>query len=180
MDNKKTSKVHFIITGGTIDSVWSGAHDTIIVSEHSVLPEYFIELKRNLKFFEEIIFTEICMKDSRQINEEDRKKMIEAIEASETPKVIITHGTYTMPDTAKYLSQHVQRKDATIVLTGAMTPIKGFDFSDAPFNLGYAFGQLQVLPPGVYVCMNARAFSPDEVAKDTKEGKFYSVFSDRQ
>lgn len=134
-----------MITGGTIDSVWSGAHDTIIVSEHSVLPEYFNELKRNLKFFEEIIFTEICMKDSRQITQEDRKKMLEVIEKSETPKIIITHGTYTMPDTAKYLQEHLKRTDATVVLVGAMTPVKGFDFSDAPFNLGYAFAQLQVL-----------------------------------
>lgn len=63
----KLQKIHFIMTGGTIDSVWSGSRDTVVVSERSVLPEYFEELGRNLKFYEDISFTEICMKDSRAI-----------------------------------------------------------------------------------------------------------------
>lgn len=61
-----------------------------------------------------------------------------------------------------------------------MVPIKGFDFSDGSFNLGYAIARVQKLEPGVYVCMNARFFTSDEVAKNIDEGKFYSVFKDRQ
>ncbi len=172
--------IHFIVTGGTIDSVWNGAQDTVVVSEHSVLPEYFGELGSNLKFYEELKFTEICMKDSRAISDEDRQNVLKAIEQSEATKIIITHGTYTMPDTAKYLKENLKRKDQTIVLTGSMVPIKGFDFSDGPFNLGYAVAQVQKLQSGVYVCMNARVFTPDEVAKNIDEGKFYSVFREEQ
>ncbi len=173
-------KVEIIITGGTIDSVWNGAQDTVVVSEHSVLPEYFEQLGTNLKFYEEIKFTEICMKDSRAITDEDRKAALKAIEESETLKIIVTHGTYTMPDTARFLKKHLKRKDQTIIVTGSLVPIKGFDFSDGPFNLGYAFAQIQKLDPGVYVCMNARVFTPEEVAKNIDEGKFYSVFREEQ
>lgn len=176
MDNQ----VQFIITGGTIDSIWSGAQDTVMVSEHSVLPEYFEELSRNLKFYEKISFSEICMKDSRAISEEDRKNVLKTIEESKASKIIITHGTYTMPDTARFLKDNLKRTDQTIILTGSMVPIKGFDFSDGPFNLGFAFAQVQKLEPGIYVCMNARVFTPEEVAKNIEEGKFYSVFKDQQ
>lgn len=61
-----------------------------------------------------------------------------------------------------------------------MVPIKGFYFSDGLFNLGYAFAQIQKLDPGIYVCMNARVFTPDEVAKNIAEGKFYSIYKDAQ
>ncbi|HSX39991.1 MAG TPA: asparaginase domain-containing protein [Candidatus Saccharimonadales bacterium] len=176
----KTPKLHFVITGGTIDSVWSGAQDTVVVPEHSVLPDYFKELSRNLKFYEELIFTEVCMKDSRAITDDDRKKMAKTIEESKADKIIITHGTYTMPDTARFLKDRLRRKDQTIILTGSMVPIKGFDFSDGPFNLGYAVAQVQKLAKGIYVCMNARVFTPEEVAKNIDEGKFYSVFKDEQ
>lgn len=172
--------IHIIITGGTIDSVWSGAQDTVIVSEHSILPEYLQELGRNLKFPEELKFTEVCMKDSRALNEEDRNNVLKAIEESDSTKIIITHGTYTMPDTARFLKEHLKRKDQTITLTGSMVPIKGFDFSDGPFNLGYAVAHVQRLEPGVYVCMNTQVFTPEEVAKNIEEGKFYSVFKDEQ
>lgn len=168
------------MTGGTIDSVWNGAQDTVVVSEHSFLPEYFQELGRNLKFYEELKFSEVCMKDSRALNEEDRKNVLKDIEESKATKIIITHGTYTMPDTAKYLKEHLKRKDQVIILTGSMVPVKGFDFSDGPFNLGYAFAQVQKLENGIYVCMNARVFTPDEVAKNIAEGKFYSMFEDKQ
>lgn len=157
--------ISIIMTGGTIDSIWIGAQDSVVVSEHSILPEYFQELGRNLKFYDELEFTEVCMKDSRAITEEDRKEILKAIEESKTNKIIITHGTYTMPDTARFLEDNLQRKDQTIILTGSMVPIKGFDFSDGSFNLGYAVAQVQKLASGIYVCMNARVFTPEEVLK---------------
>lgn len=169
-----------VMTGGTIDSVWHGAQDSIIVGEHSGLPEYFESLGKNLKFYENLTFKEVCMKDSRALTDEDRKNVLQAIEESESEKIIITHGTYTMPDTARYIKENLKRKDQVVILTGSMVPIKGFDFSDGPFNLGYVFAQVQKLDPGVYVCMNARVFTPEEVAKNIEEGKFYSVFKEEQ
>jgi len=178
--SKNKDLIHFIVTGGTIDSVWDGSKDTVVVSEESVLPEFFANLQRNLKFYEEIVFTEICMKDSRAINDEDRKKLLETIEESNSNKIIITHGTYTMPDTARFLKVNLKRKDQVISLTGSMVPIKGFDYSDGPFNLGYALAQVQTLSSGVYLCMNAKVFKPEEVRKNTMEGKFYSIFEEKQ
>lgn len=168
------------MTGGTIDSVWIGSQDTVAVAEHSILPDYLAALGKNLKFNDQFKFSEICMKDSRALTDEDRKNVLETIEESESEKIVITHGTYTIPDTAKYIKAHLKRKDQIIILVGSMVPINGFDFSDAPFNLGYVMAQLQILKPGVYVCMNAKVFTPEEVAKNIEEGKFYSVFDDKQ
>lgn len=64
-----------------------------------------------------------------------------------------------------------------IILTGSMIPIQGFSPSDAGFNLGFALGQLNYLPDGIYVCMNGTIFNPQEVVKIINEGKFTSVFS---
>lgn len=174
------NKVNFIITGGTIDSIWDGSKDTATVAEHSILPDYFAKLIRNLKFDEEFEFSEVCMKDSRAVSDEDRKKVVETIEKSSATKIIITHGTYTMPDTARYIKQNLKRADQTIIITGSMVPIEGFDFSDGPFNLGFAYSEVLSQKTGIYVCMNAKTFSPEEVAKDTTQGKFYSIFDEKQ
>lgn len=98
MDTENT-KINIILTGGTIDSIWNAQKDTATPSEHSSLPEYF----KQLKLYKEIIFTEVCMKDSREITAEDVKLIYTAVENSSSNKIIITHGTYTMPDTARYI-----------------------------------------------------------------------------
>jgi hypothetical protein len=61
-----------------------------------------------------------------------------------------------------------------------MVPIEGFDFSDGPFNLGFAISEIQKLPAGVYVCMNSQTFNPKDVAKNIAEGKFYSTSQEKQ
>lgn len=175
MDTQKTL-INIILTGGTIDSIWNGQKDTATPSEHSSLPSYF----QQLKLYKEIIFTEACMKDSRELTEEDVKHICATVENSICNKIIIAHGTYTMPDTARYLQKNLKRSDQTIILTGSMTPLKGFEFSDAPFSLGYAIAQVQTLKNGVYLCMNGETFTPEEVAKNLTEGRFYSIFSDKQ
>lgn len=178
MSNKDL--IHIIMTGGTIDSIWVGSQDTVAVAEHSILPDYFKSLGKNLKFYNEFKFSEVCMKDSRALTDEDREQVLKAVDESDSEKIIITHGTYTMPDTAKYLKAHLKRTDQVVILVGSMVPINGFDFSDASFNLGFAVAKLQDLEAGIYVCMNTRVFTPDEVAKNIEEGKFYSVFRDEQ
>lgn len=165
-------KIQFIMTGGTIDSYWSGKHDTAKVHEHSILPDFF----NNLDLYTELDFVEVCMKDSRELTQSDMQKVLETVEQSTLKNIIITHGTYTMPDTARYIQGNLKRKDQTIILTGSMTPLKGFEQSDASFNLGYALSKAQDLNPGIYICMNGASFTPDEVAKSLSEGRFYSIF----
>lgn len=174
--SKVPNLIQIIITGGTIDSTWDGRQDTIAVAEHSVIPLYI----NGLKLYDEVKFSEVCMKDSRALGVEDLKNIQKTIEDSEASKFVITHGTYTMPDTARFLKANLKRQDATVILTGSMTPLTGFDFSDAGFNLGFAISKAQDLEPGVYLCMNGRTFSAEEAAKSISEGKFYSVFTDKQ
>lgn len=95
-------------------------------------------------------------------------------------KVIITHGTYTMPDSAKFLKANLKRKDQTIIFTGSMIPLLGFAPSDAPFNLGYAIARVQELKAGIYVAMNGKIFMPEEVVKLLSEGRFISVFEEKK
>lgn len=162
--------IEVIITGGTIDSKWDGSKDTAVVRKESVLPDYL----NSLGLYNQISFKTVCMKDSREIDDEDRKEIIKAIEASSAQRIVITHGIYTMPDTAKYLVANLNNSDKMIVLLGSLTPLQGFDMSDAGFNLGYAFSQVLALEPGIYVCMNGKTFSPEGVTKDIETGKFYS------
>lgn len=81
-----------------------------------------------------------------------------------------------MPDTAKFIEVNLKRKDQTIIFTGSMIPLNGFYPTDATFNLGFALSKAQELLPGIYLCMNGKTFTPQEVAKNLGEGKFYSIF----
>lgn len=165
--------IHFISTGGTIDSFYDGSKDTVVPSEKSIIPEFI----KNLKLYVDTDFSTICMKDSRQINGEDRQKILKTVEESRSNKIIITHGTYTMPDTARYLKANLKRNDQVIIITGSMIPITGFSPSDGPFNLGFAVAKLEDLENGVYVAMNGKIFNPEEVLKDLSEARFSSIFS---
>ncbi len=168
-----SNSIHFILTGGTIDSYYDGTRDTVVPNKYSVIPEFI----KSLKLYADTKFTVVYMKDSRAINQKDRQDLLKAVEESPSAKIIITHGTYTMPDTARYLKANLKRDDQIIILTASMIPIKGFSPSDGPFNLGFAVAQVQVLKPGIYVCMSGKTFDPDEVIKIISEGKFVSVFN---
>lgn len=169
---EKTFKIHFVITGGTIDSHYDGSKDTAVPNKESVIPS-FIE---SLKLYYDTEFTTVCMKDSREINPKDLENVLNTIEKSRHTKIIITHGTYTMPDTARFIKANLRRKDQTIILTASTIPINGFSPSDGPFSLGYAIAQLEYLKPGVYVAMNGKVFSPEEIVKNISEARFYSIF----
>ena len=83
--------IHFIITGGTIDSYYEGAKDTAVPNEKSIIPQFV----KSLKIFNPVEFTEVCMKDSRDIVKSDLKNILGVVEKSPHKKIIITHGTYT-------------------------------------------------------------------------------------
>ena len=170
------NRIHFILTGGTIDSTWDGKKDTVVPSKHSVVPGYL----KHIEMYPDVKFTEVCMKDSRELSRKDIADICKAVEKSPCRHIIILHGTYTMPDTARYLEANLKRKDQTVVLTGSMTPLKNIEYSDAPFNIGYSIAEVQNLKSGIYICMNLRTFRSAEVAKDLSKGRFYSVFKPKQ
>lgn len=167
------NEINIIITGGTIDSYFDSIKDAVIPLKKTIIPSFI----KSLKLDDEISFSEVCMKDSRSLTGEDLKKILKSIEKTDSKKIIITHGTYTMPDTARFLSASLLKKDQTIILTGSMIPLTGFSPSDAPFNIGYSLACVKVLKPGIYVCMNGQIFNPSEVTKRISEGRFVSVFN---
>ena len=166
------NRLHFILTGGTLDSYYDGTKDTAIPNEHSVVPK-FIKI---LKLYEKCDFTEVCMKDSRNLTESDRKNILKTVADSKSKRVIITHGTYTLPDTARYLKTKLKNNNKVIIFVCSMIPLEGFIPTDAGFNIGYAVAKSQELSEGIYVCMNGKIFDPDEIIKLLSEGKFGSIY----
>jgi L-asparaginase len=162
-------KIHFIITGGTIDTEFSGK-DRDISYKHSIIPEYL----KSSPIFNRLEFKEVCMKDSRDIVDADRRNILEAIEYSSLKKAIVTHGTFTMAESAKFIKNNLKRTDKVVIFTGSMVPLKEKD-SDAVENLEFAFKNLDTLSPGVYIAMNKRVLDPDEAVKDNIKQIFYSI-----
>jgi L-asparaginase len=114
----------------------------------------------------------LMMIDSLEMTDHDRDLIAHQCEQCEENRIVITHGTDTMSETAKVLAEKVNGK--TIVLTGAMIPIK-FGSSDGLFNLGSALAFAQTLPPGIYIAMNGRYFTWDNVRKNKQTGMFEEI-----
>ena len=114
----------------------------------------------------------LMMIDSLEMTDGDRSLIAHQCHSCEETQIVVTHGTDTMSETAKVLADKI--KDKTIVLTGAMIPIK-FGSSDGLFNLGSALAFAQSLPHGVYVAMNGRYFNWDNVRKNKQTGVFEEV-----
>ena len=112
------------------------------------------------------------MIDSLDMKDDDRRSIVEACRGCAEDRIVITHGTDTMADTARTLLEAGIPK--TVVLTGAMIPY-AFGSSDGLFNLGSALSFVQVLPPGVYVAMNGRVFAGDRVRKNRETGVFEEI-----
>ncbi|HYO21970.1 MAG TPA: asparaginase domain-containing protein [Flavisolibacter sp.] len=156
--------IRIFITGGTFDKEYNELTGQLYFND-SHLPE-MLELGRNLVPIE---IRTLMMVDSLEMTLEDRELIAEHCKKSKESQIIITHGTDTMAETAKLLTEKV--KDKTIVITGAMIPYK-FGSSDGLFNLGSAMAFVQTLPPGVYVAMNGRCFNADNVRKNKETGVF--------
>ncbi|MGZ8537414.1 MAG: asparaginase domain-containing protein [Flavisolibacter sp.] len=156
--------IRIFITGGTFDKEYNELTGQLYFND-SQLPE-MLDLGRNLAPVE---IRTLMMVDSLEMTDDDRGLIVEHCIKSPEDKIIITHGTDTMPVTAQLLAKKIKNK--TIVLTGAMIPYK-FGSSDGLFNLGSALAFVQTLSPGVYVAMNGRYFHADNVRKNKLTGVF--------
>jgi L-asparaginase len=156
--------IRIFITGGTFDKEYNELTGQLYFND-SHLPE-MLDLGRNLVPVE---VRTLMMVDSLEMTDDDRNLITEHCRKSKEDKIIITHGTDTMAETAKLLSQ--KNIDKTIVITGAMIPYK-FGSSDGLFNLGSALAFVQTLKAGVYVVMNGRYFNADNVRKNKETGVF--------
>jgi L-asparaginase len=158
-------KIVFIQTGGTIDKDYPRMQKGYAFEIGEPAVKRILE-RAHPSFDFEVI--SLLKKDSLDMTEKDRDKILEACQRTDADKIVVTHGTDTMIETAKKLSKI---RNKAIVLTGAMKPEKFLD-SDASFNVGAAVGALNVLGSGVYIAMNGRVLSWDKVSRDGRTGRF--------
>jgi len=160
--------IRIVVTGGTFDKEYNELTGALFFKDTHV-PE-MLRLGRSRV---EVTVDPLLMMDSLDMKAEHRARIVEACRLAPESRVLITHGTDTMVETARALAtaQDATLAAKTIVLTGAMVPY-AFGSSDGLFNLGSALSFVQVLPAGVYVAMNGRWFPWDRVAKDREAGIF--------
>jgi L-asparaginase len=163
----KSDPIRIFVTGGTFDKEYNERTGALFFHETHV-PE-MLRLGRCLLHVEIATLMTI---DSLEMTENDRRIIAEHCRSTPEDRIVITHGTDTMVETAATLAREVEGK--TIVLTGAMIPYK-FGSSDGLFNLGSALGFVQTLAPGVYVAMNGRWFPWNRVRKNREKGVFEPV-----
>lgn len=155
-----------LITGGTIDKAYFDALSEYQIVE-SGIPALIAQARVALPFR----VMELMRKDSLELTDADRALIAAAVREAPERRVVITHGTDTMTETAKALSDIAGK---TIVLTGALSPAR-FAETDAHFNLGMAFATAQVAAPGVWIAMSGQVFDGLKVRKDRAAGKFVSL-----
>ena len=156
--------IKVLITGGTIDKQYNELNGELIFTQSSV-EDMLAQGGTKL----DISVETVMLKDSLDMDDNDRQKILTSCLACEESQIIITHGTDTMVETSQVLAAGI--KDKTIVLLGAMVPYQ-FKNSDALFNLGCAIAAVQTLGNGVYITMNGKIFNYDEVIKNRELGEF--------
>ena len=159
--------IRIFVTGGTFDKTYDEIRGRLSFG-HTHLPEMLSVGRARVP----LSIRTLMMIDSLDMTDADRELIVRNCSECDESRIVITHGTDTMVETAAALARGVAGK--TIVLTGAMIPY-AFGSSDGLFNLGSALSFVQVLPPGVYLAMNGQHFSWDRVRKNRETGAFEAI-----
>jgi L-asparaginase len=159
--------ISIFVTGGTFDKEYNELNGTLFFKETHL--NEMLTLGRSRI---DVRTETLMMIDSLEMTDTQRETIAQHCAASPDERIVITHGTDTMVETARYLAARISGK--TIVLTGAMVPYK-FGSSDGLFNLGSALAFVQTLPHGIYVSMNGRYFAWDNVRKNKSAGEFEEI-----
>ena len=152
-----------LTTGGTIDKLYFDA-----LSAYQVGDSVVGRLLAMARVALDVRVVELMRKDSLELTDADRTKIRAAVLDAREKRIVITHGTDTMTETARALADIAGK---TIVLIGALAPAR-FAESDASFNLGMGFATAQVASEGVWIAMNGTVFPGDKVRKDSERGAF--------
>jgi L-asparaginase len=158
--------IRVLITGGTFDKEYDELTGRLYFRD-THLPEMLERGRSGV----EVEVEQLLMIDSLDMTAEDRQRILACCRSAPEERIVITHGTDTMVETAAVLALGLAGSGKTVVLTGAMVPY-AFGSSDGLFNLGSALSFAQVLPAGVYVAMNGRYFAWDDVRKNKERGVF--------
>jgi L-asparaginase len=159
--------IRIFVTGGTFDKTYDEISGRLAFGT-THLPE-MLRLGRSRV---DTTVETLLMIDSLDMSDADRARIVAACARCPETRIVITHGTDTMVETARAVAHGVSGK--TIILTGAMVPY-AFGSSDGLFNLGSALSFAEVLPPGVYIAMNGQHFPWDRVRKNREAGVFEAL-----
>ena len=157
--------IQILITGGTFDKSYNHINGDLFF-EKTHIPEMLERSKCRLN----VDVKTLMMIDSLEMTQKDIEKIIEECKKTKSSRIVITHGTDTMVNTAKKIAEKIKNK--TIVLTGAMIPYAFGSSSDGFFNLGSALSFVQTLKNGVYIAINGQYFDYDKVEKNKLKGYF--------
>jgi L-asparaginase len=161
---KRENTIRILITGGTIDKEYDPLTGELTFPK-SHLSNMLNQVRCKVRF----VLEEMMLKDSLEMRDKDIEEILKKCTDCSQNRVVITHGTDTMVETARFLGKNVKGK--TVFLVGAMIPY-AFGASDALFNLGCAFSAVQALQPGVYITMNGKIFLWNNVKKNKESGEF--------
>ena len=156
-------KIQVFTTGGTIYKVYFDQKSEYQVGD----PQAYGVLERANVVLDYQVES-VIKKDSLDFTDEDRQLIRDRVASCPLNRIVITHGTDTMIETAKALEAI---PDKTIAMTGSMYPAQ-FRDSDAVFNLGCAVTAVQVLEAGVYIVMNGRIYHPHHARKNVELNRF--------
>ena len=159
--------IRIVVTGGTFDKTYDEINGRLSFGA-THLPE-MLRLGRSRV---ETTIETLMMIDSLDMTDDDRARIVTSCARCPETRIVITHGTDTMVETARAVAEGVRNK--TVILTGAMVPY-AFGSSDGLFNLGSALSFAEVLPPGVYIAMNGQHFPWDRVRKNREAGVFERI-----
>src|SRR5882724_1931075 len=160
-------RIRILATGGTFDKEYNELTGELFFKD-----THIGDMLRLGRCHLEVEVEPVMMIDSLQMTDADRDLILRRCQEAPETRIVITHGTDTMEQTAAVLGPRITGK--TIVLTGAMVPYT-FGSSDGMFNLGTALAFVQTLEAGVYVAMNGRCFPWDDVRKNRQIGVFEPV-----
>jgi L-asparaginase len=160
-------QIKIIVTGGTFDKEYNELTGELFFNKTHI--HEMLKLGRSRL---ELKIITLMMRDSLHMTDLDLNSILEECRNSKEDKILITHGTDKMVNTAKILGQSIKHK--TIVITGAIIPY-AFGSSDGMFNLGSALAFVQALPNGVYISMNGRIFNWNNAQKNKENGNFEEI-----
>lgn len=166
MTSSTRTPIGLLITGGTLDKDYNTLTGHLEFSQ-THLPKLFQQANITLPIQSEVLM----LKDSLEMTHEDRQLILNACLESPCQRLVITHGTDTMAETANCLLNSQLAQSKTVVLTGAMRPFQLGD-SDAAFNLGSALMAAQLAPNGIYIAMNGELFPAAITQKNRQQGIF--------
>ena len=159
--------IKVLVCGGTFDKEYDEIKEQLVFRE-----THLTEMLKLGRCKLDLDIRTVMLIDSLKMTDADRKIILETCQKTNEDKIVITHGTSRMVETAKFLAKYIKNK--TIILTGAMSPY-AFGSSDGLFNLGCALAFVQVLPYGVYITMNGKYFTWDNVKKNESTGIFETI-----